>query len=355
MGNTGQGGELVDQDTISIDVVPVNDAPVSVSDAFSLNEDETLTVIAVSGVLSNDSDVDGDPLSVTVVSGPTSGTLTLDADGAFIYTPDANFFGSDAFTYVASDGQLDSGIVTVSLTVNPVNDAPVTNEDDFEVRQADTLIVTPAGLLDNDSDIEGDTLASVLVSGPSNGTLLLNPDGSFEYVPTPTFSGEDSFTYRSNDGQDEGNEVTVTIVVVAATSTDTPDDTPDGGSDDPGPGDIDDPGEGAEEPPTPGFPIDTTPSATDPPTTFGQSGGTLGLDQETPLLIASTESFDESLGGSIRDEEFLTPGRGYAGQSTSGFVQSFEATLLDADSDLLVQLIESGYLGSSQSLVASIR
>ena len=76
-------------------------------------------------MLGNDTDVDGDTLTAVLVSGPAHGTLTLNADGSFTYTPDANYNGSDSFTYKANDGSADSNVATVSLTVSAVNDAPV--------------------------------------------------------------------------------------------------------------------------------------------------------------------------------------------------------------------------------------
>lgn len=96
--------------------------PVANNDSFGVNEDATLSTTAVSGVLANDTDADHDPLTVTLVAGPTHGSLTLNGNGSFNYTPDANYFGSDSFTYKAHDADSDSGTATVSITVNAVND-----------------------------------------------------------------------------------------------------------------------------------------------------------------------------------------------------------------------------------------
>ena len=100
------------------------DAPTSADDAYSLDQRTTLTVDAVGGVLANDSDVDGDPLSASVVSGPANGSLALNADGSFSYTPNASFSGTDSFVYAAGDGSATSQS-TVTLTVNPVAQAPI--------------------------------------------------------------------------------------------------------------------------------------------------------------------------------------------------------------------------------------
>ena len=98
---------------MTITVSAVNDAPTAADDAYSTAEDTALTV-AAPGVLGNDSDPDGDPLSAVLGSGPSHGTLTLNANGSFTYTPAANFNGSDSFTYRASDGTLTSNLATVT-------------------------------------------------------------------------------------------------------------------------------------------------------------------------------------------------------------------------------------------------
>jgi VCBS repeat-containing protein len=208
------GGEQIDDDTINITVEAVNDAPVAVDDEFSTDEDNTLTVSVVSGLLANDSDIDLDGLSVVPVTGTANGALSLNADGSFVYTPDANFNGIDSFTYRATDGSLQSAIRTVTLTVNSVNDAPVSNDESFVMDQLTVLNLNAAdGVLINDVDVEFDALTAVLVDSPDNGTLVLNADGSFTYTPTATFFGEATFTYRSNDGSLDGTIATVRIIV----------------------------------------------------------------------------------------------------------------------------------------------
>jgi len=200
--------------TVTITVNPVNDAPVAGDDAYSVDEDEVLTV-AVPGVLGNDTDPDGDALTAILVSGPSNGTLTLNADGSFVYTPDADSSGTDGFTYKANDGAADSNIATVTITVNPVNDAPVAVDDAYAAAQNATLPVAAPGVLANDTDPDGDALTAILVSGASNGTLTLNADGSLVYTPDADFNGTDSFTYKANDGALDSNVATVTISVEA--------------------------------------------------------------------------------------------------------------------------------------------
>jgi VCBS repeat-containing protein len=202
--------------TVTITVTAVNDAPVAVADAYSTNEDTPLNV-PPPGVLGNDTDVDSPTITAILVSGPSNASsFTLNANGSFSYVPNANFNGSDSFTYKANDGSLDSNTVTVSITVNAVNDAPVAVADSYSTNEDTTLNVPAPGVLGNDSDVDSPTITAVLVSGPSNAAAFaLNPDGSFSYTPNANFSGTDSFTYKANDGAADSNTVTVTITVVA--------------------------------------------------------------------------------------------------------------------------------------------
>jgi uncharacterized repeat protein (TIGR01451 family)/gliding motility-associated-like protein len=197
-----------------IKVDAVNDAPAAVKDDYAVNEGGTLTVTAANGVLLNDSDVDGDAITAVLVSGPSNGTLTLNADGSFTYVHNGSETTTDSFTYKANDGNLDSNTVTVEITINPVNDAPVAAIDKYSVNEGETLTVTTAtGVLSNDTDAEGNTLTAILVSGPSNGTLTLNADGSFTYVHNGGETTSDSFTYKANDGSLDSNTITVEITV----------------------------------------------------------------------------------------------------------------------------------------------
>ncbi len=200
--------------TVSITVDSTNRAPSALNDNYSVDEGQTLTVNAATGVLNNDSDPDNDSLNAAVVSNPSNGTLTLDSDGSFSYTPNANFTGSDSFTYRANDGDLSSNVATVSITVNATNTAPTSLNDNYSVDEGRTLVVNAAtGVLDNDSDPDNDNLTVELVSNASNGTLTLNADGSFTYAPGAGFVGTDSFTYRAGDGSLTSNVGTVSITV----------------------------------------------------------------------------------------------------------------------------------------------
>jgi|GEM_PF-1820053 len=194
---------------------PVNTPPVAVADSYQTDEDVALTVVAP-GVLANDSDADSDPLTVELVSDVTHGTLALSANGGFVYTPAADYNGPDSFTYRAYDGEDYSNAVTVSITVNAVNDAPVAVADSYSTNQGVTLNVPAPGVLHNDHDPEGGSLEADLVSDASHGTLALSETGAFEYTPDADFTGTDTFMYCCcDDGPNYSNAVTVTIVVEA--------------------------------------------------------------------------------------------------------------------------------------------
>jgi len=201
--------------TLTID--PVNDPPQAADDSYSTPEDQTLTV-AAPGVLGNDSDVEGSSLTASVVQTPDHGTLTLGSDGAVEYVPNANFAGADSFTYAASDGTT-ADSAAVSLTVDPVNDPPQAADDSYSTPEDQTLTVAAPGVLGNDTDADGDTRTASVVTGPSNGTLSLDTDGSFAYTPAADFSGSDSFTYAVSDGQGGSDQAQVALTVCPAAWT----------------------------------------------------------------------------------------------------------------------------------------
>jgi hypothetical protein len=192
--------------------VPAN-PPVATNDAYSAMQNTPLTVTAP-GVLANDTDPFGLPLSAVLVSAPSHGTVTLNADGSFTYVPLAGYFGTDSFSYEATDGSQSSSPATVSLTVVP---PPVAVNDAYSDVQGVPLTVSaPSGVLANDFDLSGNPLTAVLVIAPPHGTLTLNADGSFSYVPSAGFYGTDSFAYEASDGSQLSNLATVTIYVAAA-------------------------------------------------------------------------------------------------------------------------------------------
>lgn len=191
----------------------VNIAPYAANDAYILLEDTPLTINAP-GVLGNDDDPNGAGLSAESVTDPSHGLLTFYSDGSFTYAPTANFHGQDSFTYKAFDGHLYTGIATVTLTIDPVNDAPVAIADAYVTSQNSPLVTTAlTGVLVNDTDIDGDPLTAVWVSDPGHGTLVLNADGSFTYTPAPNYYGSDTFSYKAFDNTAYSEPVLVSITV----------------------------------------------------------------------------------------------------------------------------------------------
>ncbi|MCP4106828.1 MAG: tandem-95 repeat protein [Desulfobacteraceae bacterium] len=183
-------------------------------DTYSTDEDTPLTVSA-SGVLTNDADTESDPLSASKLSDPLHGLLILNSDGSFTYTPEADWNGTDSFTYKAGDGSTDSGAATATVTVSAVNDAPAAGSDKYTTDEDTALTVEAPGILANDTDTEGASLTVSEFTEPSNGSLELNSDGSFTYTPKPDWNGTDTFTYKAGDGSADSETASAEITVTA--------------------------------------------------------------------------------------------------------------------------------------------
>ena len=191
---------------------PVTAVPVGVNDAYTVAANTTLNVPAP-GVLANDTDLDSQTLQAAVKTGPSHGTLTLQPNGAFSYTPMAGFSGTDTFTYTASDAVNFSAPTTVTITVTASPASPGARDDTFTVAAGSTLNVPAPGVLGNDTDPGSPTLQAAVGQGPAHGTLALQPNGAFSYTPAGGFSGTDSFTYRATDQTNLSATATVTIAV----------------------------------------------------------------------------------------------------------------------------------------------
>ena len=199
----GNGGEA--QGTVQIAVNTVNHAPTAVADSVTTVEGQPVTT---GNVLANDTDPDGDTLSISGADSQSAqgGTVVNNGDGTFTYTPPAGFSGNDSFHYTVSDGNgaEAQGIVNVTVTkVVPVNNPPVAGEDSVTTQQDTAVIVAVDDLLANDTDPDGDTLA---ISGMDNqsaqgGTVTDNGDGTFTYTPPGGYVGGDSFGYLVSDGR----------------------------------------------------------------------------------------------------------------------------------------------------------
>ena len=185
---------------VGLNLTRPNSAPVANSQSVTVAENGTATITLAA------TDVDNDPLTYIIVSGPQNGTLT--GTGANrTYTPAANFNGTDSFTFKVNDGTVDSNIATVSIMITPVNDPPVASSQNVTVAENDTAAITLAA-----TDIDGDALTYTIVSGPQNGTLT-GTGANRTYTPAANFNGTDSFTFKVNDGTVDSNIATVSITV----------------------------------------------------------------------------------------------------------------------------------------------
>jgi DNA/RNA endonuclease G (NUC1) len=207
----GHGG--TDTATVNVTVTNVQDAPDAVNDSTTIAEDSGANTISVRD---NDVDVDNDTLTVSAITQGAHGAVAITGGGTTVsYTPNANYYGSDSFTYTVNDGNGGTDTATVNVTITNVNDAPVATGESYVTNSNTTLNVPAPGVLSNDTDIDSATLtAQLAVNGNvSHGSLTLNADGSFSYTPSPDFEGTDSFTYHANDGSANSNDVTVNITV----------------------------------------------------------------------------------------------------------------------------------------------
>ena len=210
---------LIAQALVSLTVLPANDVPTALDDSYSLNKNTSLT-LAAPGVLTNDLDIDGDTLvldSIAVIA-PAHGSVQLSPDGAFTYTPIANFTGEDFFVYQVSDPQGGVAQAKVTLRIEMTNAAPVAQNDSYQLGEDEQLTVAAtAGVLANDTDPDGDSISLVteLLSTVQNGQLILASDGSFQYIPNQDFFGIDSFSYQIKDPSALVSSATVVLTVTA--------------------------------------------------------------------------------------------------------------------------------------------
>ena len=213
--------------SVTVTVLPVNDAP-----SFALGADQTVpedagtqTVVGFATNLSVGPENEADQTLSFDVSQSTEllADLAIDpATGDLTFTPLPSATGTTTVTVVAmDDGGTDNGgddtsaAQTFTVTVEAVNDEPVAEDDVYTTGEGVALTVPAPGVLGNDSDADGDALTASLVNDVSDGTLTLNPDGSFTYEPDPGFSGTDGFTYAASDGNGGSDNAAVTITVTA--------------------------------------------------------------------------------------------------------------------------------------------
>ncbi|MDA1190212.1 MAG: Ig-like domain-containing protein [Candidatus Poribacteria bacterium] len=188
---------------VTVNVAAVNDAPVATAQSVTLNED-VATAITLAGT-----DIEGDALTFTIVTGPTKGALSGTSPN-LIYTPTANLNGADSFTFKANDGTVDSASnATVTLTITPVNDAPVANAQNVVTNEDVATAVTLTA-----TDVEGDTLTYTVLTQPTNGALS-GTAPNLTYTPATNYFGADSFTFKVNDGALDSATATISITDTA--------------------------------------------------------------------------------------------------------------------------------------------
>ena len=197
----GNGGTATA--TVAVTVLPVNDAPIAINDTAAVAQNSQDNRI---NVLVNDSDPDGDSLTV-IQANATNGTVTIGNDGLLQYTPNSGFVGTDTITYVISDSNGEEATATVSIEVLGSNQPPIAINDSATMANNASITLLP---LDNDSDPDGDTITLVSATA-SNGSVIVNSDGSLTYTPDPDFTGIAVITYVISDGQ--GNSATGEIAI----------------------------------------------------------------------------------------------------------------------------------------------
>src|SRR5690554_925935 len=197
----GQGGIVIS--TISVDVTPVNDVPEAEDLSLTTPEDTAISSQIIG------SDVDGDTLTYTLNSDPENGSVELDPDGGFTYTPDPDYNGPDEFTVLVDDGNGGTTVTTVIITVTPTSPLLLAVDDYISLNEDANITASVAG-----NDAPGETPSSYsLVRGANNGSLNFNSDGSYTYTPNANFNGSDSFVYRilDSDGQVDTAQVFITV------------------------------------------------------------------------------------------------------------------------------------------------
>ncbi|TKF63008.1 tandem-95 repeat protein, partial [Vibrio sp. F13] len=186
---------------IDVSVTAVDDAPVSGDLAYSIDEDGSIR-LSQEQLLSQASDVEGDDLTASGLTVGGDATVTQNDDGSFTITPDENFNGDIDINFDISDGT-NTVQASADLTVNPVNDLPVPQDQQFSVEEDGTLIFTDADLLTGATDIEGDnlTIESVTYDG-GDGILTDNGNGTYTFAPNENFNGDVNFGFDVSDGTD---------------------------------------------------------------------------------------------------------------------------------------------------------
>ncbi|MDC3287438.1 Ig-like domain-containing protein [Candidatus Marinimicrobia bacterium] len=217
--------------TITLNINNIDDAPVANNITSSVDEDMTGHTVTIVGDSEGGSDVDGDALTFSIVTPPSNGSIYNDSGGGIpdgdalvagdaltssftIYNPNANFNGSDTFTFKANDGALDSNVGTVTMNVNAVNDAPVASPISVATREN-----VPVNLGLSATDVDGSSIFTYAIqTPPTNGTIVTSDNIIFVYSPSTGFIGQDIATYTANDGTDDSDAANIVITTLTGSA-----------------------------------------------------------------------------------------------------------------------------------------
>ena len=216
---------------ITVNIAGVNDAPTTVN--FSVSTDEDIGIYSIP-ITEYSADVENDILVYIVTQIPTNGNLCQDGGAVCgtviavgdtivgengtissqpVYEPNQDFNGSDSFSWKVNDEEYDSNISTVTISVNPINDAPVSLDTSISTRENVPVAVTFSA-----SDVDGDNLSYSILTQPTGGVLTSGDNINFVYTPNTGFIGSDSFTYVATDGTTNSNTSTVSVTVISGSA-----------------------------------------------------------------------------------------------------------------------------------------
>jgi gliding motility-associated-like protein len=195
-----------DEATVAITVTQISDTPLAVNDDLWLKEDSSIS----GNVFDNDERLVDVPVVIHTNTNPEHGALAINPDGTFTYTPNKGYFGNDSFDYTLRDLDGDESTATVSIVVDPLDYDPIANDDFDTINEEE---ISTGDLFANDADFINDPVVVISNTDPTNGTVVVNPDGTYTYTPNVDFYGTDTFTYTLEDADGDQDSATVTITV----------------------------------------------------------------------------------------------------------------------------------------------
>ena len=222
LGHSGSGGAMIDSGRVDLTILSINDTPTTkgLTD-IKVDEDAPITRVDLFAAFDDVEQPDGAlKYKILDVTNPSlfKNVFVDSTNGWLVIRYATNMYGASEITVRVQDAEGLYVDDTLTVTVNSVNDAPVSSPNSFSMRGDEVLVLDAPGILANDADVDGDKLSTVLVRPPLHGKLVLNPDGSLRYEPDPSFVGIDSFAYVASDGQSASDRTQVAIKIAAPTS-----------------------------------------------------------------------------------------------------------------------------------------